>query len=136
MLYDTRMKLTSTHFFIVLIIIVIGGIGAAKYFAEPEIASGAYDEFAQCVADSGATFFGAFWCPHCNEQKRMFGDSVRLLPYTECSTPDKQGQTQICIDEGIKSYPTWEFNDVKREGVLQLTDIATETGCVLPTLTE
>jgi thiol-disulfide isomerase/thioredoxin len=42
---------------------------------------GEYDEFATCIAGSGATFFGAFWCPHCLDQKRDFGRSAKLLPY-------------------------------------------------------
>ena len=73
---------------------------------------GKYDQFAQCLADKGAKFYGAFWCPHCQNQKRMFGSkSAKLLPYTECSTPDGKGTTQACIDAGVKSYPTWKFAD-------------------------
>jgi len=93
---------------------------------------GEYDEFATCVNDSGATFFGAFWCPHCLEQKRDFGKSSKLLPYVECSKPNRQGQLQVCIDENIESYPTWEFSDGERiTGLVPLEIIAEKTSCEL-----
>ena len=72
---------------------------------------GKLDGFAQCLKDKGATFFGAFWCPHCQNQKKLFGRSVAKLPYIECSTPDGKGQLPICIDQKIEGYPTWEFAD-------------------------
>ena len=94
---------------------------------------GQLDEFAQCVAESGATFYGAFWCPHCQDQKRAFGKSEKNLPYVECSTPDGQGQTQECADAGITSYPTWTLADgTELGGVQSPADLADATGCVLP----
>src|SRR3990167_1997862 len=66
---------------------------------------GELDSFAQCLEEKGVTFYGAFWCPHCQEQKKMFGNSARLLPYVECSQPDGKTQTQVCIDKKIESYP-------------------------------
>lgn len=67
------------------------------------------DGFASCLKDKGATFYGAFWCPHCQNQEALFGRSERLLPYIECSNPD-QSSTQVCIDKNIISYPTWVFS--------------------------
>jgi hypothetical protein len=91
------------------------------------------DSFASCLKDKGATFYGAFWCPHCQAQKAAFGRSERLLPYVECSTPDGQGSTQICTDKKIQSYPTWEFKDGSRlTGEIPLADLASKTGCALP----
>jgi hypothetical protein len=41
---------------------------------------------AQCLADKGATFYGAYWCPHCNNQKLAFGSRAsKKLPYVECA---------------------------------------------------
>ncbi|HEV7702438.1 MAG TPA: hypothetical protein VGO63_03310 [Candidatus Paceibacterota bacterium] len=94
---------------------------------------GKYDEFATCLKDKGAVFYGAFWCPHCQAEKKLFGSSVKLLPYVECSTADASGQTQICIDKGVKSYPTWEFADMSRlTGEIPLQQLADKTSCVLP----
>lgn len=93
------------------------------------------DDFAKCIKDSGATFYGAYWCTHCQAQKADFGRSVQYLPYVECSTPDGQGQLAVCAEAKIESYPTWEFKDGSREtGQLPLSLIAEKTGCSLPTI--
>jgi thiol-disulfide isomerase/thioredoxin len=68
---------------------------------------GQYDQLAQCIKKQGVIFYGAFWCPHCQRTKALFGVSAKYLPYVECSTADGNKQTQICIDKKITSYPTW-----------------------------
>lgn len=123
------MKLTSTHYFIIAAIIVLVGIIGYRYYES--VQPGQYDTFAQCLTDSGSTFFGAFWCPHCNDQKELFGNSVDLLPYFECSLPN-QTQNEACNAEGITTYPTWEFPDGSRQaGVLSLETLAERSGCEL-----
>jgi Zn ribbon nucleic-acid-binding protein len=93
---------------------------------------GKHDTFAQCITDSGAKFYGAFWCPHCQEQKAMFGRSANKIPYVECSQPDRK-QTQICIDNKIEGYPTWIFADgTRKSGNVSLTNLAEITSCTLP----
>jgi len=116
---------------IVLALVII--LGGAYLLNRPPAGSTKYDAFAQCLASSGATFYGAFWCPHCKAEKALFGDSVKYLPYVECSTPDAQGQTAICIQKGIQEYPTWTFKDgTTQSGVLDLATLSTKTGCPLP----
>lgn len=91
------------------------------------------DGFATCIKDSGATFYGAFWCPHCQAQKAMFKKSANKLPYVECSERDGKTQTQVCIDAGVKSYPTWKFKDgTTEEGTLSLEKLAEKTSCIIP----
>lgn len=109
---------------------ICGVLGYGIYNASQP---GKYDVFAQCIADSGAKFYGAFWCPHCQDQKTMFGKSASLLPYIECSTPDGQGQLQVCKDAGITGYPSWDFADGSREnGLVQMDVLAQKTNCPLP----
>ena len=105
-----------------------------------------YDQFAQCIRDTKTvTFWGAFWCPHCQAEKARFGKSAKYLPYTECSTPDGKGQLQVCIDAGITTYPTWDFatgtisslgvvstTTVRSVGEIELSELAERTGCALP----
>lgn len=94
---------------------------------------GKYDTFAQCLKDKGAVFYGAFWCSHCQSQKKLFGSSAKLLPYVECSTANGRAQTQICIDKKIDGYPTWEFADGTRlNGEIPLLQLSEKTSCVLP----
>src|SRR3989338_10659897 len=80
---------------------------------------GEYDAFAQCLGEKGAKFYGAFWCPHCQEQKALFGRSKNKLPYIECSTPDGEGQLAVCKEAGIKGYPTWVFKDGEVLNIVQ-----------------
>lgn len=127
------MKLTSKHYLIFFGVILIGGLVLTQIAKQQPTEPGKYDTLAQCINDSGAKFYGAFWCPHCNDQKRLFGNSQRLLPYVECSTPDSQGQTAVCSEAGIESYPTWELGDGSRlPGVQTPADLAAATGCQLP----
>lgn len=108
--------------------------GAIVFFGKSNTASGGkYDKFALCLKDKGAVFYGAFWCPHCRNQKEMFGDSADKLPYVECSTPDQQGQLSVCIEKKITNYPTWEFADGSRlSGEVSLETLTEKTNCPLP----
>lgn len=91
--------------------------------------------FATCISDSGAKFYGAFWCSHCQNQKLAFGVSASLLPYIECSTEDNK-QVPECRDAKIEGYPTWEFLDGSRlSGELSFPILSEKTGCTLPAVT-
>ncbi len=95
-------------------------------------APGPYDSFARCLAANNVTMYGAFWCPHCKDQKAEFGSSFKYASYVECSTPDASAQTQACIDAKITTYPTWQFaNGSRHEGVLSLQDLSAMSGCAL-----
>ena len=121
-------------FCFVIIILILGTITAVLMNSDSTpVGPGKYDTFAQCLKDKGVTFYGAFWCPHCQAQKKLFGSSVRLLSYVECSTADGTAQTKICVDKKITGYPTWEFSDGSRmNGEIALDKLAEKTSCVLP----
>src|SRR5947209_7931155 len=107
-------KLRNIIIIIIVALLVVGGI---FYFLWSQESNPKYDAFAKCLGDKGAKFYGAFWCPHCQAQKGLFGGSKQYLPYTECSTPDSNGQLQVCKDQNITVYPTWKFADgSKQEG--------------------
>jgi thiol-disulfide isomerase/thioredoxin len=127
--------------FVIVIVLLLVGIGAAVFLngGTAPAGPGAYDDFAKCLADKGLVFYGAFWCPHCQAQKKMFGNSTKYLPYIECSTPDGNGQTQICKDKGVESYPDWRMpdgtkilNDDPGGGGVKLETLAAKSGCALP----
>jgi thiol-disulfide isomerase/thioredoxin len=66
---------------------------------------------AEHLSEQGVLFYGASWCPHCQEQKRLFGASADRLPYVECSPAGPNGpQSVSCRKAGIQSYPTWIAN--------------------------
>lgn len=85
---------------------------------------------ATCLQEKGVKMYGAFWCPHCNEQKKMFGSAFSKIEYIECSTPDGRAQLQVCKDAGIDGYPTWEFpNGTRASGELKAQDLAEKANC-------
>lgn len=98
-----------------VILILLLAIGLIGFLASLPDKPGEYDVLAQQITESEVHFYGAFWCPHCQEQKAQFGKSARLLPYIECSTPDGKGQLQVCKDLNITTYPTWIFADGRRQ---------------------
>lgn len=125
----------NVKIFISVIVLLILGTIATVLLRSDNIPAGPgkYDDFAICLKDKGAVFYGAFWCTHCQAQKKLFGSSQKLLPYVECSTPDAAGQTQICKDKKIEGYPTWIFADEsKLTGEITLEQLAEKTTCVLP----
>lgn len=125
------MKNKTTTYIIILTVIAILLAGLLSFFDESiDTGPGKYDTLATCLTDKGAKFYGAFWCPHCREQKKIFGNSAKLLPYIECSTADASGQLQVCTDEKIEGYPTWVFADGSRQGgALTPEELASKTGC-------
>jgi hypothetical protein len=93
---------------------------------------GEWDTFAQCITDSGAKEYGAYWCPNCANQKKLFGNSFSKVNYIECSLPNRGGQNAECNAAGIDSYPTWEFKDGSRlSGYQSLQILSDKTGCPL-----
>ncbi len=114
------------------IVLVVGLLIASSFFTSAK--PSAYDGFAQCLKDKGAVFYGAFWCPHCQATKRMFGSAAQYLPYVECSTPNGQSQLQVCKDAGVESYPTWTFagTTTRLVGEHTFAEFSALTGCPLP----
>jgi uncharacterized membrane protein len=84
---------------------------------------------AEHLADQGALFYGASWCPHCQEQKAIFGNSVSRLPYIECSPGGPNApQSATCSRAGVQTYPTWVINGRATVGqVLTLAQLAQQS---------
>lgn len=92
-----------------------------------------YNDFAQCLTDKGVKMYGAYWCPHCQAQKALFGSSWDKVTYIECATPNSNKQKEVCNIAGIKSYPTWEFADGNKvPAVLSLEQLGSFANCDLP----
>jgi uncharacterized membrane protein len=88
-------------------------------------------ELAEHLKESGALFYGASWCPHCQEQKRIFGASASRLPYIECSPGGRPNapQAAVCNAAGVQSYPTWVINGRAIAGrVMTLAELADASG--------
>jgi hypothetical protein len=91
-----------------------------------------YDKFAKCLAAKHAKMYGLYWCPHCLDQKHMFGASFRYVPYVECALSQTQ-EAPECKAAGVDHFPAWQFaGEPAKPGVLSLEALSDKTGCSLP----
>lgn len=90
------------------------------------------EDVAECVADSGAVFYGAWWCPQCRRQNEYFGDHAGALPYVECYDGERsRGQNRTCSEAGVRAYPTWILDDGRQlRGAQSPLKLAAATGCL------
>ena len=127
-------------FIFIIILLILGTVATVliqSHSSSSPATPGKYDAFATCLVNKGAKFYGAFWCPHCQDQEKLFQTSRQTLEkmglYVECSTADASGQLQACTDKGVKSYPTWIFADGSTlNGEIPLQQLADKTSCALP----
>ena len=113
--------------YVIVTVVFLAVAAAYLYFNSVD-----YSQFGQCLSAKGVKFYGAFWCPHCADQKAILGSALKNVTYVECSTPDGKVKLQVCKDAGVKSYPTWEFEDGTMEiGVFSLEELSAKSGCAL-----
>lgn len=78
----------------------------------------------------GAKVYSAYWCPHCYEQKLLFGrEATEYLPYVECAPDGAYSQTEVCRSKPeVTGYPTWEINGQFYSGRQTLQKLAEYSG--------
>lgn len=92
-----------------------------------------YDGFAKCLASTQTKMYGLYWCPHCAEQKAMFGKAFHYVPYVECAIKGSRELAPACSAAGVKLFPSWQFgSNPPVEGVFPLQELSDKTGCRLP----
>jgi|SRR5579863_2195255 hypothetical protein len=113
----------------VVLLLLVGAYGAGRYYRNHK-----YDSFAKCLASKQAKMYGLYWCPHCADQKAMFGSSFHYVPYVECAIgPPGKELASECKIAGVRLFPSWQFGmDPPKEGVLSLQALSEKTGCALP----
>ncbi len=126
---DKRMTAFRTAIMAV-IILVVGGFAVVSWMEKNQVAD-VSAPLAQCLTEKGVKMYGAYWCPHCASQKKVFGKAFKDVTYVECAVPgNTQMQTQACQDAQIASYPTWVFPDGSRlSGEQTLSMLAERAGC-------
>lgn len=68
--------------------------------------------------------YGAYWCPHCADQKELFEGAADQVPYVECDPEGENSQAQLCQEKNIQGYPTWEIDGQFYPGVQSLEALA------------
>ena len=78
---------------------------------------------------SGAKMYTAYWCPHCHEQKELFGkEATARLTIIECAPDGCHSQAALCATKKVDGYPSWEFNGKIESGVKPLAWLAAKVG--------
>ena len=121
-------KTKKTVIYVVVLFLLAAAFVAGRYYRNHK-----YDSFAKCLATKQAKMYGLYWCPHCIEQKEMFGEAFHYVPYQECAIKGSSELVPACKIAGVKLFPSWQFGDEPpKEGVLSLEAISDKTGCSLP----
>jgi hypothetical protein len=111
-----------------ILILFVAAYLAGRYYKNHK-----YDSFAKCLASKQAKMYGLYWCPHCADQKAMFGSAFKYVPYVECAIKGSKELAPECKIAGVKLFPSWQFEmDPPKEGVLSLDALSEKTGCSLP----
>ena len=80
------------------------------------------------LSDNNIKMFSAYWCPHCHDQKQLFGKkAVKELSIIECAQDGKDNQYKLCREKQIEGFPSWEINGEIYSGVKDLNDLAIMT---------
>ncbi|HXM22753.1 MAG TPA: hypothetical protein VN948_15960 [Terriglobales bacterium] len=118
--------------YMIIALAIVVAFAAAYYFGWRRHTN-RLDAFAKCLTAKQAKMYGAFWCPHCEDQKEKFGSSFEYAPYVECGIKGSKDIEPVCTEAGIKRFPTWIFADGTRvEGAHELGFLGEQTGCSLP----
>jgi uncharacterized membrane protein len=87
-------------------------------------------QLARHLTNIGAKEYVAWWCPHCHEQKLVFGkEAYKEINKVECAAADNpRAQSQDCQAAKIESYPSWIINGKTYKGVQNLDELAKISG--------
>jgi uncharacterized membrane protein len=81
------------------------------------------------LTESGAVMYTAYWCPHCHEQKELFGkQATDRLTLVECAADGRNSQKALCDTKKIEGFPSWEITGKVDSGVKSLAELAQLSG--------
>ena len=84
--------------------------------------------FAKFLTNNNIVMYSAYWCPHCNDQKQLFGQqAVEELIIVECAKDGKNNQYKLCQEKGIEGFPSWEIDNEIYSGTRSLRELAQMT---------
>ncbi|MGJ0605754.1 vitamin K epoxide reductase family protein [Cylindrospermopsis raciborskii] len=92
---------------------------------------------AQHLVKIGAKEYVAYWCPHCHEQKLLFGkEAYQIINNNnitvECAADSPKGKPELCRAAKIQGFPSWIINGKIYSGVQNLSDLARLSGYTGP----
>ncbi len=79
---------------------------------------------ALCLTQKGVIMYGTERCPHCQNQKKLFGDAFASIHYVDCDLAPWQ-----CKAANITGYPTRVGMWIHSPGQQPLSEIAKTFAC-------
>lgn len=77
----------------------------------------------------GAKEYGAYWCPHCYDQKQLFGkEAFGKIDYIECAKDGANAQPDVCAAANLEGFPTWDIKGERYSGTQSLQKLAEVSG--------
>ena len=81
-------------------------------------------KFAKFLTEKGIVMYSAYWCPHCHDQKELFGkEAVKELNIIECARDGENNQFELCQEKEIEGFPSWEINNQIYSGTRELNQL-------------
>ncbi|WP_018231527.1 vitamin K epoxide reductase family protein [Thioalkalivibrio thiocyanodenitrificans] len=114
---------------VVVAAVIVGTLHAyySDLFSPP--ADPRLERLALHLDDTGARYYGAYWCPACQQQNRLFRGAYEHLPYVECSPDGRHGRPAgECVTAGISNFPTWIIRGRRYEEILTPEELARHSG--------
>jgi uncharacterized membrane protein/glutaredoxin len=127
---------------LVSLVVLLTGLGWSTAVGQPQASLGrgvpipvtatstpATIALAEHLTRVGAKMYSAYWCPHCHEQKELFGkEATARLTVIECAPDGRNSQEALCKTKNIEGYPSWEINGKIESGVKPLQKLADMSG--------
>lgn len=124
------------------LLVFLVGLGWASLADQPAVVGGpgmappvqadstpAKVELAKHLSQVGAKVYTAYWCPHCRDQKELFGkEAAAELTIIECAPDGRNNQAALCKQKGVQGYPSWEINGTVDSGVKPIETLASLSG--------
>lgn len=95
------------------------------------------EKLARCLTQKGWVMYGTSTCSGCRAQRKAFGDAWPHIAYVECDPHEPGSQVDRCLNNNIRTTPTWiqevdgqEINRLERYQLLE--DLARFADCDFP----
>jgi uncharacterized membrane protein/glutaredoxin len=109
----------------IAIIEPIGPYTAPHGWEMTSVSGKAETALAKHLTATGFKMYGAYWCPHCYEQKQLLGKKAfSKVNYIECAPEGENPQPDVCRAAKIESFPTWEINGKLEPGIKTPQELA------------
>jgi glutaredoxin len=86
-------------------------------------------ELGKHLKHQGATMYAASWCGYCHKQLNLFGgEAAAILDKVECDPNGENSRPDLCRQNDVKAFPTWQINGQLYSGLRSLDELADLSG--------